>query len=149
MKPVLIGFSTQPLAIIVWNNRYKTVCYSVNELRESLQRYNQEENFYYKMEHTVHFFEKGELSAWFPWKGCVYMFLSRVKAKGKYYFYIYIYDNKSESYKSIIYRLGERSKALEVIKEWNTKNNIPLELLTRGLEKESIETWKKKIEEVS
>lgn len=81
--------------------------------------------------------------------GGVVMFLSRVKAKGKYYYYIYIYDNQSESMKKIIYRLGEHSKAVELVKRWTSKNNIPIELLNMGLQIQQVENWKKKIEEVS
>lgn len=74
------------------------------------------------------------------------MYLSRVKAKGKFYFYLYIYDGSTENQKRIVHRLGKTENARSTLDAWQNPQNIPLELVSMGLDTRRLPRWKESLE---
>lgn len=74
------------------------------------------------------------------------MYLSRVKAKGNLYFYLYIYDGSTENQKRIVHRLGRTEKARDTLQQWREAKNIPVELLSMGLDSRRLSKWEESLE---
>lgn len=77
------------------------------------------------------------------------MFISRKKAKGEFYHYVFMYDKTSYSGIKTVYSLGKKEKALNQLNTWGeSTNKIPVELINLGLKLESLDQWRKKLEDL-
>lgn len=75
------------------------------------------------------------------------MFISRVKSKGNYYFYAYVYDSQNYNGLKTVHSFGRKDKALSQLSQWKNKSNIPSGLIDLGLKIESLDEWRRKIED--
>lgn len=57
MATEMIGFDSQPYAIVVWlkdgEEKYKTICYSKNEVYEATKRSRIKGDFYFQMDYFI------------------------------------------------------------------------------------------------